>query len=177
MAPAPGLPGLSAPLSRTPRSWVSHQLCPSWPACPCSQVCLSPAHLPSCLLFGGPLLQPPACCSCVSNSRPMLLPRQQMPFPPLSLRFLPTPDLTLTGEGPHPKRPSLAPHVLASTLCMVFTARTPFRVWMCVILYLCSLSPVGAEILGQEPVCLVDPGPPALRRAPGTSCMEAGVGG
>ena len=28
---------------------------------------------------------------------------------------MPTPDLTLTGEGPHPKRTSLTLHVLPST--------------------------------------------------------------
>ena len=56
-------------------------------------------------------------------------------------------------------------------LCMVFTARTPFRVWMCVIVYLRSLSSVGAEILGQEPVCLVDPGLPVFRTPEGQSLL------
>ena len=114
MAPTPGLPGLPASLSRTRHSWLPHRLRPPWPAHPCSHLRLTPPHLPPSLLFGGPLVQPPASAP-LSPALPMLLPRRPMTFPPLSPRFMPTPDLTLIGEGPHPKRTSLTLHVLAST--------------------------------------------------------------
>ena len=59
--PSPARPVAGSPIS---------QLTP----CPCSHLHLTLPHLPPSLLFGGPLLQPPACCSSVSCSRPMLLP-------------------------------------------------------------------------------------------------------
>ena len=51
---------------------------------------------------------------------------------------------------------------------MVFIARTPFGVCICVIICLWSVSSIGAEILGQEQVYHVDLVLPELRMAPGT---------